>query len=79
MNSQRGAALIIALMFLSFLTILGGALLTTSTIDVWISDNYKTGAQTLYLAEAGLDEARETLRASSQYAEPVAGYRSRYR
>ncbi len=77
MKSQKGAALIIALMFLSFLTILGGALLTTSTIDVWISDNYKTGAQTLYLAEAGIDQARETLRASvstiSQLLDTAAG------
>lgn len=49
-------------MFLSFLTILGGALLTTSTIDVWIGENYKTGTQTVYLAEAALEDAREYLR-----------------
>jgi hypothetical protein len=64
MTSQRGVALILALMVLAFLTVLGGALLTTSTIDIWISDNYKTGVQSLYLAEAGIDEGRELLRAS---------------
>ena len=62
---RRGAALVMALLFLSFLTVLGGALLTTSTIDVWISDNYKVGTQNLYLAEAGIEEAREVLRISS--------------
>ncbi len=66
MKSVRGAALILALLFLSFLTVLGGALLTTSTIDVWISDNYKTNTQCLYLAEAGIEQARELVRVSSR-------------
>jgi hypothetical protein len=64
MKSERGAALILALMFLTFLSILGGALLTTSTIDIWIGDNYKTAAQSLYLAESGAEQARELLRNS---------------
>jgi hypothetical protein len=64
MNSERGIALVLALLFLSFLTILGAALLTTSTIDIWISNNYKTNMQGLYLTEAGIDHARETLRNS---------------
>lgn len=62
MNPFRGVVLITALLFLSFLSILGGALLMTSTIDVWISDNYGTSVQTLYLAEAGIAEAREILK-----------------
>jgi Tfp pilus assembly protein PilX len=62
---NRGIALILALLTLSFLTILGSALLTTSTIDIWISDNYKSATQSLYLAEAGIDHAREMLRTSS--------------
>src|SRR5579883_1549763 len=62
---ERGVALILALLVLSFLTILGGALLTTSTIDIWISDNYKTSNQNLYIAEAGLSYGREILRTSS--------------
>src|SRR3954468_10076835 len=48
-QQNRGVALILALLVLSFLTILGGALLTTSTIDIWISDNYKTYTQALYV------------------------------
>ena len=66
MESYRGVALILALLVLSFLTILGGALLTTSTIDIWISDNYKASVQSLYLAEAGIDDGREVMRTSAQ-------------
>jgi Tfp pilus assembly protein PilX len=61
-KSQGGIALILALLVLSFLTILGTALLTTATIDIWISDNYKNATQSLYAAEAGIDDARELLR-----------------
>src|SRR5262245_1377566 len=64
MDRSRGVALILALLVLSFLTVLGSALLTTSTIDIWISDNYKHTTQSLYLAEAGIDHAREVLRTS---------------
>jgi len=66
MEGNRGVALILALLVLSFLTVLGGALLTTSTIDIWISDNYKTATQSLYLAEAGIEDARELLRTSGR-------------
>ena len=68
MERNRGVALILALLVLSFLTVLGGALLTTSTIDIWISDNYKGATQSLYLAEAGIDHARELLRMSGRTA-----------
>jgi Tfp pilus assembly protein PilX len=63
-DRNRGVALILALLVLSFLSVLGGALLTTSTIDIWISDNYKTATQSLYLAEAGMDHGRELIRTS---------------
>src|SRR5437016_13969256 len=62
MTSQRGVALILALMVLAFLTVLGGALLTTTTIDVRISDNFETGIQSFYAAETGIEQAREFLR-----------------
>ncbi|HEY2381301.1 MAG TPA: PilX N-terminal domain-containing pilus assembly protein [Terriglobia bacterium] len=65
MERERGVALILALLVLSFLTILGSALLTTSTIDIWISDNYKTSTENLYIAEAGIDNARQLLRTSN--------------
>jgi hypothetical protein len=65
MKSDRGIALILGLLVLSFLTVIGCALLTTAAIDLWISDNYKSSTQNLYLAEAGIDQAREILRTSS--------------
>lgn len=61
-KQNRGVALILALLVLSFLTVLGSALLATATIDIWISDNYKRATQSLYLAEAGIDHGREVLR-----------------
>ena len=68
MRPNRGVALILALLVLSFLTILGSALLTTATIDVWISENYKTATQNLYLTEAAIDQARDGLRVSANTA-----------
>ena len=68
MRPNRGVALILALLVLSFLTILGSALLTTATIDVWISENYKTATQNLYLTEAAIDQARDALRVSANTA-----------
>jgi PilX N-terminal len=65
-KNERGVALILALLVLAFLSILGGAFLTASTIDVWISDNYKISTQTLYLAEAGIDSGRQLLLTSGR-------------
>jgi Tfp pilus assembly protein PilX len=65
MTSDRGVALILALMVLAFLTVVGGALLMTTTIDVRISDNFGTGIQSFYAAETGIENAREFLRIST--------------
>jgi len=73
MKSDRGIALILALLVLSFLTVIGCALLTTAAIDLWISENYKSSTQNLYLAEAGIDQAREILRTSSSTPTALLG------
>src|SRR5215831_12367320 len=65
MNLQRGSALVLALMMLTFLMILGSALLTSVTLDVAIGENYRSETQLLYLAEAGIEDARQTLRDST--------------
>jgi hypothetical protein len=65
MNLQRGSALVLALMLLTFLMILGTALLTSVTLDVAIGENYRSETQLLYLAETGIGEARNLLRDSS--------------
>src|SRR5215510_1573154 len=61
-RSEAGVALILSLLIVSFLAILGGALLSSMTIDLWIGVNYKTRIQALHLAETGIEEARERLR-----------------
>ena len=62
MRSERGVALITALLILSFLTILGAGMLTSTTVDTRISANYRTNMQLLFLTEAGLEAGRESLR-----------------
>ncbi len=62
MRSDRGMALITTLLILSFLTILGAGMLTSTTVDTRISDNYRANMQLLFLAEAGLEAGRESLR-----------------
>jgi hypothetical protein len=62
MRTERGAALILALLILLFLAVLAGGLLTSTTLDIWVGDNYRVGAQLLYLAEAGIEDGREALR-----------------
>jgi hypothetical protein len=64
MNLQRGSAMVMALMMLTFLMILGSALLTSVTLDVAIGENYRSETQLLYLAETGIEEARILLRNS---------------
>ena len=64
-TGEAGAALILSLIILAFLSIIGGALLMSTTIDVAIGDNYRASTQTLYLAEAGIVDAREALRTST--------------
>lgn len=68
MTSQRGVALILALMVLAFLTVVGGALLMTTIIDIRISDNYATSIQSFYTSEAGIEQARDFLRNTTSSA-----------
>ena len=65
LRSQSGLALITALLILSFLSIIGGALLGSTTVDVRIAYNYRTNTQLLFLAEAGIEAGREALRNSA--------------
>ena len=61
-RSDQGIALVTALMLLSMMTLIGGALLSSTTVDTRISDNYRTNTQLIFLAEAGIEDARESLR-----------------
>ena len=58
-KSQSGLALITALMLLAFLTIVGGALLSGTTVDMRIGMKYRTNARLLFVAEAGIESRPE--------------------
>lgn len=60
-NSEKGIGLVLALMTLLLLSLLGAALLTATTVDIWIGDNYRTATQLLYLTESGIEDGREVL------------------
>jgi hypothetical protein len=53
--------LVMALLTLLLLSLLGAALLTATTVDSRIGDNYQTAAQLLYLADSGIEDGREAL------------------
>ena len=65
LNGQKGVALLFSMLFLATLLVLGAGIVTVAVVEGTIADNYKVNTQVLYLAEAGIDQARETLRAST--------------
>jgi|GEM_PF-979753 len=64
-RSQKGATLVLALLFLILFSLLGAALMSVATVETAIADNYKVNTQVLYVAEAGIDQARENLRGTA--------------
>jgi Tfp pilus assembly protein PilX len=59
---QRGVALITALLVLLLLSVLGAAAIATSILHAKIGIQYNTIANRWYLADAGIEQARENLR-----------------
>lgn len=59
---ERGSALVMAIFVLTLLTAMGGALLFVTENEVKMSQVDLRSKQVFYLAEAGLEDARETLR-----------------
>ncbi|SMB94739.1 hypothetical protein SAMN00017405_0264 [Desulfonispora thiosulfatigenes DSM 11270] len=57
LKDEQGSALVFSLFILIMLGIWGGATLTLSTNEYYISNNSLKGIQSYYLAEAGLEEA----------------------
>ena len=60
LSSQRGAALVIAVLVLLILTVIGIYAVTTSTMDTKISGYHKGHVSSFYAADAGLDYALGT-------------------
>lgn len=59
--SERGAALIIALMTMMLLTALGLALVLTSSTETLITGNYRSGQEALYAADAAVERVLQDL------------------
>ena len=64
LRDEKGMALVVSLLLIFALLLLGTTAVMTSTTDMKISANYKTGAQAFYAAEAGVEEMRARLKAS---------------
>ncbi len=54
-DSERGAALVVALFLITILTVLGMLVLNTSIVETKMASNQKASSQVFYAAEGGLD------------------------
>jgi hypothetical protein len=61
LSSERGAALIIALMSVMLLTALGAAVVMVSNTETMISGNYRNSQEALYAADAGIERVVQDL------------------
>ncbi len=62
-GNEKGIVLTVALVFLVVLGMMGGAAVMMTRTDIKISGNYKNSETAFYVAEAGIENAREALRA----------------
>jgi len=60
-GDEKGMVLVLGLLLVSVLALVGTTAVMTSTTDMKINSNYKSGAQAFYLAEAGIERARAKL------------------
>lgn len=61
LGSERGGALLISLAMLLALGFVGSALITTASVELQVAGHDRRGAQALYAAEAGIEEAMHRL------------------
>jgi Tfp pilus assembly protein PilX len=72
--SERGVALIFALLATLVLSILAVAIMTTSMAQTWTAYNYRLTAQSRYAAEAGVQETMNWLASAAYTAPTYANY-----
>lgn len=65
-GSENGFVLTVALIFMIILALLGATATILTTTDIKIGANYRASEKSLYVAEAGAQEARERLRKSGE-------------
>jgi len=76
-QSERGVALVFALLSILVLSILALAIMTTSQSQIWTSLNYRLTAQARYAAEAGVQETMSWL-SSASYTVPSVADQTHY-
>jgi len=69
-KSERGVALIFALLAILVLTVLAVTIMSTSQSQTWTSMNYRLSAQARYAAETGVQETMNWL-SSTNYPTPT--------
>ena len=62
LGDEKGMVLVVSLMMVAVIVLLGTTAVMTTSTDMKISANYKTGNQAFYVSEAGIEEARGRLR-----------------
>ena len=65
LGSEKGAAFVIALLILVVVTVLGLAILITSTTEIKISGNVRAATEALYIAEGGMEAVKSNLNSSA--------------
>jgi len=63
LENERGAALVVALMFLAIVAMMGATAVILTTTDIQIGSNYKESTTAFYNAEAGLNFALAKMKA----------------
>ena len=61
LRSERGMALIVALLSMLLLTALGMSLMLTTTTETMITGNYRDGVEAMYAADAGIERTMQDL------------------
>ncbi len=69
LGDEKGLVLVVSLMMVAVIILLGTTAVLTTSTDMKISANYRTGNQAFYVAEAGIEEARGRLKGSA--ASPI--------
>jgi len=73
LRSERGFALVIALLILLVLTLIGISAINTTTFETSISGNERVGTDAFYAAEAGIEIGRNQLPDTKSFYVPALG------
>jgi hypothetical protein len=72
-SSERGFAIVIALMAMLLLSALGAGLVLTTTTETMISGNYRDSSEAIYAADAGVERVMQDLLATPDWNQILSG------